>query len=61
MADANKVNLDSLLNGTKLDAALYADKVRCEDEDLKVMWYHGKMSRACAEKLLFEGENHINR
>ncbi|GFS27667.1 tyrosine-protein kinase [Elysia marginata] len=62
MAAADSVNLDSLLDGSKLHAALLADRNRCEDEDLKVMWYHGKMSRACAEKLLFEAmENAPNQ
>ncbi|RUS84382.1 hypothetical protein EGW08_007844 [Elysia chlorotica] len=62
MAAANSVNLDSLLDDSNLNTALYEDKIRCEDEDLKVMWYHGKMSRACAEKLLCEAmENSPNQ
>lgn len=54
MAAATSIDLDTLLDNSQLHAALYEDKIRCDEEDLKVMWYHGKMSRACAEKLLFE-------
>ncbi|XP_059158559.1 tyrosine-protein kinase HTK16-like [Physella acuta] len=47
-------NLDSIFRGKTLDEVLQQDKARCDDLDINVMWYHGKMQRNNAESILQE-------
>ncbi|CAL1537303.1 unnamed protein product [Lymnaea stagnalis] len=47
-------SLDVIFAKNTVEDILENDKKRCEEIDLNVMWYHGKMQRQVAEKLLIE-------
>uniref|UniRef100_A0A0B6ZX32 Tyrosine-protein kinase n=1 Tax=Arion vulgaris TaxID=1028688 RepID=A0A0B6ZX32_9EUPU len=53
-AGSNNISLDNILTSGSISVALQKDKDRCDDADLNKMWYHGKMSRSNAEKILNE-------
>lgn len=49
--------LDDVFSKGNINTALQKDKEKCEAADLSNMWYHGKMSRSSAEKILNEGKS----
>lgn len=48
-------SLDVILASRAFDEVMVQENERCEAEDWTVMWYHGKITRHEAEKLLQEG------
>ncbi|CAG5135059.1 unnamed protein product, partial [Candidula unifasciata] len=53
-AGSKQEQLDGVFSKGGINIALQKDREKCEAEDLSNMWYHGKMSRSSAEKILNE-------
>ena len=48
-------NVSTMLQKEPLDVVLRRDKEHVHKSDMKLSWYHGKISREAAESLLQEG------
>ena len=52
---ASVTSISQMLQTTSLEYLLADDKAETEKSDEMLRWYHGKISREAAEKLLKEG------
>lgn len=55
-ANENLMTVSQLLETANLDTLLTNDKSKIQSKDEMLCWYHGKISREAAERLLEEGK-----